>query len=73
MLRIAEGAATPYGSLGRELTEFIRETRPELLCTSCRPRHRRSRIATAVAQDQDNSGCVADLDQTLADDQQIYR
>jgi len=49
MLRNAEGIATPYGPLSRELTEFIRETRPELLCPPCRPRHRRRRIATATA------------------------
>jgi hypothetical protein len=51
MLRTAEGIATPYGPLSRELAEFIRETRPLLLllCPPCRPRHRRRRIATATA------------------------
>jgi hypothetical protein len=49
MLRTAEGIATPYGPLSRELTEFIRETRPELLCRPCRPRHHRRRIATGAA------------------------
>lgn len=38
-----------YGALGRDLTELIRETRPELLCPQRQPCRRRSRIAAALA------------------------
>jgi hypothetical protein len=48
MSRTAEGIATPYGPLSRELTALIRETRPELLCPLRRSTPRRWKIATAA-------------------------
>jgi hypothetical protein len=50
VLRTAEGIATPYGPLSRKLTEFTRETRPELLCPPCRPRPRRLQGLSQVLQ-----------------------
>lgn len=44
MTRIHYGIATPYGPLSREITEFVRETQPELLVIGVSKRARRSHI-----------------------------
>ena len=48
-METAKGIAISHGLLSRELTELIRETRPELLYPPCRPGHRRRGITTAAA------------------------
>lgn len=46
MKRTRDAIATPYGTLSRELTEIVRQTRPELLCPQ--PRRTRSRRTIAA-------------------------